>query len=91
MKVVLPDGNELELADGASGLEAARAIGPKLAEQAVLIRANGEPQDLRVPLPDGAAIQILTIRDTRTRTPSRCSGTRPRICSPRRSGGCTRV
>ena len=47
MKVVLPDGNELELADGASGLDAARAIGPRLAEQAVLIRADGEPQDLR--------------------------------------------
>ncbi len=47
-----------------SGLEAARAIGPKLAEQAVLIRANGIPQDLRLPLPDGAEIQILTTRNT---------------------------
>ena len=41
MKVVLPDRSELELPDGASGLDAARAIGPKLAEQAVLMRANG--------------------------------------------------
>lgn len=64
VKVVLPDGKELELADGASGLDAARAIGPKLAEQAVLIRANGTPQDLRLPLPDGAEISILTTRDT---------------------------
>ncbi|MFN8223864.1 MAG: threonine--tRNA ligase [Gaiellales bacterium] len=64
MKVVLPDGKELELADGASGLDAARAIGPKLAEQAVLIRSNGSPQDLRLPLPDGAEISILTTRDT---------------------------
>ena len=40
----------LELADGASGLDAARAIGPKLAEQAVLVRANGAVQDLRAPL-----------------------------------------
>jgi threonyl-tRNA synthetase len=38
MKVVLPDERELELPDGASGLDAARAIGPKLAEQAVLVR-----------------------------------------------------
>src|SRR5215471_1007598 len=64
MKVVLPDGAELELADGASGLEAARAIGPKLAEQAVLVRVDGEPRDLRLPLADGAKLQILTTRDT---------------------------
>ena len=64
MNVVLPDGNTLELADGASGLDAALAIGPKLAEQAVLIKANGETQDLRAPLPDGAKIEILTTRNT---------------------------
>jgi threonyl-tRNA synthetase len=64
MKVVLPDESELELPDGATGLDAARAIGPKLAEQAVLIRANGAVQDLRLPLEDGQPIQILTTRDT---------------------------
>jgi threonyl-tRNA synthetase len=63
MKVVLPDNSELELADGATGLDAARAIGPKLAEQAVLVRANGEVQDLRLPLADGEQIQLLTTRD----------------------------
>ena len=64
MKVVLPDSSELELPDGATGLDAARAIGPKLAEQAVLIRQNGTVQDLRLPLADGQPIQILTTRDT---------------------------
>jgi threonyl-tRNA synthetase len=64
MKVVLPDSSELELPDGATGLEAARAIGPKLAEQAVLVRSNGSVQDLRAPLEDGQQIQILTTRDT---------------------------
>jgi threonyl-tRNA synthetase len=63
MKVVLPDNSELELADGASGLDAARAIGPKLAEQAVLVRVDGRVQDLRAPLHDGDPIQILTTRD----------------------------
>src|SRR5438876_3442116 len=63
MKVVLPDNSELELPDGASGLDAARAIGPKLAEQAVLVRSNGRVQDLRLPLVDGQPIQILTTRD----------------------------
>src|SRR5207344_3043723 len=64
MKVVLPDSSELELPDGATGLEAAQAIGPKLAEQAVLVRSNGQLLDLRAPLEDGQEIQILTTRDT---------------------------
>ncbi len=64
MKVVLPDESALELPDGASGLDAARAIGPKLAQQAVLVRANGSVRDLRAPLADGERIQILTTRDT---------------------------
>src|SRR5437764_10353539 len=64
MKVVLPDNSELELPEGATGLDAARAIGPKLAEQAVLARVNGEPRDLRLPLPEGAKLEILTPRDS---------------------------
>jgi threonyl-tRNA synthetase len=64
MKIVLPDSSELELPDGATGLDAARAIGPKLAEQAVLVRSNGSVQDLRQPLQEGQQIQILTIRDS---------------------------
>jgi threonyl-tRNA synthetase len=63
MKVVLPDATELELPDGATGLEAARAIGPKLAEQAVLARVNGSTRDLRLPLADGESVQFLTTRD----------------------------
>ena len=63
MKVILPDRSELELPDGATGLDAARAIGPKLAEQAVLVRTNGAVRDLRLPLEDGEEIQILTTRD----------------------------
>ena len=64
MKVVLPDSSELELADGATGLDAARAIGPKLAEQAVLARVDGSTRDLRLPLTDGEQVQFLTTRDT---------------------------
>ena len=65
MKVLLPDGNELELSDGATGADAAGAIGPGLARAALGIRvsANGsEPElrDLSAPLPDGARIEIVT-------------------------------
>jgi threonyl-tRNA synthetase len=61
MKVVLPDSSELELPDGATGLDAARAIGPRLARDAVLIRSNGHVQDLRLPLRDGEQIELVTI------------------------------
>jgi threonyl-tRNA synthetase len=63
MKVILPDQTELELPDGATGLDAARAIGPKLAEQAVLVRTDGRVQDLRLPLEDGQPVRFLTTRD----------------------------
>jgi threonyl-tRNA synthetase len=64
MKVVLPDNSELELPDGATGLDAARAIGSKLAEQAVLARVDGETRDLRLPLREGEHVHFLTTRDT---------------------------
>jgi threonyl-tRNA synthetase len=63
MRVILPDSSELELPEGATGLDAAAAIGPKLAEEAVLVRSNGRVRDLRLPLEDGQQIQILTTRD----------------------------
>lgn len=63
MRVILPDSSELELPEGATGLDAAAAIGPKLAKEAVLLRSNGQVQDLRLPLEDGQQIQILTTRD----------------------------
>jgi threonyl-tRNA synthetase len=64
MKVVLPDNTELELPEGATGLDAARAIGAKLAEQAVLVRSNGSVQDVRLPLRDGQHVRFVTTRDT---------------------------
>ncbi len=64
MKVVLPDNSQLELPDGATGLDAARAIGSKLAEQAVLVRTDGTVQDVRLPLADGQQIHFLTTRDS---------------------------
>ena len=65
MKVVLPDQTELELPDGATGLDAARAIGPKLAEQAVLIRAERRAcRTCACRSRTAQPIQILTTRDT---------------------------
>jgi threonyl-tRNA synthetase len=61
--VKLPDGTPLELADGATGADAAAAIGPGLAKAALAIGVDGELRDLSASLPDGAEISILTDRD----------------------------
>jgi threonyl-tRNA synthetase len=65
--VTLPDGKALELGDGATGADAAAAIGPGLARAALAIEVThtdtgGQPEvrDLARPLPDGAQISILT-------------------------------
>src|SRR3981189_664204 len=62
MKVTLPDGKELELADGASGADAAAAIGAGLAKGALAVKVDGTTQDLARPLPDGARLEIVTDR-----------------------------
>jgi threonyl-tRNA synthetase len=63
--VTLPDGKALELPDGATGADAAAAIGPGLARAALAIEVSwqdggAEVRDLARPLPDGAAVAILT-------------------------------
>ncbi|MDQ5808193.1 MAG: threonine--tRNA ligase [Actinomycetota bacterium] len=60
MTVFLPDGTPLELDDGASGADAARAIGEGLARAALAVKADGNLQDLSAPLNDGAKIEIVT-------------------------------
>ncbi|HEY4097868.1 MAG TPA: threonine--tRNA ligase [Baekduia sp.] len=62
MKVTLPDGKELELADGATGADAAASIGPGLAKAALAVKVDGITRDLNAPLPDGAALEIVTDR-----------------------------
>ena len=63
MQVTLPDGAELDLPDGATGLDAARAIGPKLAEATAAVEVDGSLRDLRLPLTDGAHLRILRVGD----------------------------
>ncbi len=69
IEVTLPDGKILQLEDGATGADAAAAIGPGLAKAALAIEVTheltgGQPQlrDLARPLPDGARISIVTDR-----------------------------
>ncbi len=65
----LPDGKVLELPDGATGADAAAAIGPGLARAALAVEVSpsqttgrAEVRDLARPLPDGAQISIITDR-----------------------------
>lgn len=60
MNVTLPDGTALELEAGASGHDAALAIGEGLARAALAIEVNGELRDLSRELPEGAAVSIIT-------------------------------
>ncbi len=67
--VTLPDGKALELADGATGADAAAAIGPGLARAALAVEVSrpeqdgeAELRDLYRPLEDGAAIAIVTAK-----------------------------
>ena len=65
MQATLPDGKVLELPDGATGADAAAAIGPGLAKAALAVKADGEVLDLARPLPDRAALEIITDRSGR--------------------------
>jgi threonyl-tRNA synthetase len=60
LTVKLPDDSALELEQGATGADAAAAIGPRLAKDALAVRVNGQVRDLAAPLADGERIEILT-------------------------------
>jgi threonyl-tRNA synthetase len=69
LTVTLPDGKALELQEGASGADAAAAIGPGLARAALAVAVSHpeagegpEIRDLARPLPDGAQIAIITAK-----------------------------
>jgi threonyl-tRNA synthetase len=63
MHVILPDGSQKELADGATGADLAAAIGPGLARAALAVKVGGEVRDLARPLADGDEVAIVTNRD----------------------------
>ncbi len=62
MQVTLPDGTPLDLPEGATGLDAAAAIGPGLAKAALAVKQQGEVRDLGAPLVDSEPVEIVTER-----------------------------
>ncbi len=61
--ISLPDGSTRALAAGATAADVAASIGAGLAKAALAARVNGALWDLSRPLPDGAALEIVTVKD----------------------------
>jgi threonyl-tRNA synthetase len=58
--VTLPDGSSRSLPEGATGTDLAADIGKRLAKDALIVVVDGDERDLSTPLPDGAAVEIVT-------------------------------
>ncbi len=62
--VTLPDGSVQTVGAGSSPLDIARGISPRLADDAIVARVNGDLYDLTRPLEGDAKVEILTTRST---------------------------
>ena len=60
ISLTLPDGSVRRLPDGTTGAGLAASIGPRLAEAAIAVVVDGTERDLQAPLPDGAAVSVVT-------------------------------
>ncbi len=63
INVTLPDGSTQQVAEGITPLEIAKSISPRLADDAVVARVNGDLYDLTRPLESDASLQILTSKN----------------------------
>jgi threonyl-tRNA synthetase len=61
--VTLPDGSQKSVPGGSTPMDVARGISPRLADDAVVARVNGELFDLTRPLPGDASLEILTSKN----------------------------
>jgi len=59
LKVILPDGSERALADGATGADLVNALGGRWAKKAVAVDVDGQVQDLAARLPEGAKVKLV--------------------------------
>jgi threonyl-tRNA synthetase len=62
--ITLPDGAQKQVAPGTTPLEIARSISPRLADDAIVARVNGELVDLTRPITTDASVAILTTGDS---------------------------
>jgi threonyl-tRNA synthetase len=62
INLTLPDGSVRTVPAGTTPLEVAAAIGPRLAKDAVGAELDGRKVDLRLPLKQGGAFRIFTVK-----------------------------
>jgi threonyl-tRNA synthetase len=62
-RITLPDGSVKQVVAGSSPLDVANSISPRLANDAVVARVNGELYDLARPIESDAALEILTSKN----------------------------
>jgi threonyl-tRNA synthetase len=67
LTLILPDGSARDAPPGATPLDVARSIGPRLAKDAIGAELDGQPVDLRAPLERGGAFRIFTARNPEAR------------------------
>ncbi len=60
VSVRLPDGSTKEFDEGTTAYQLAESIGPRLARAALAATFDGDQVDLDAPLPDGAAVAVIT-------------------------------
>jgi len=63
MEVILKNGDKLSLDEGASCLDAAKAISEGLSRNAVAAKVNGAMEDLSAALKEGDSLEIITLKD----------------------------
>ena len=63
MKIILKNGDELQVAEGASAFAAAQSISEGLARAAVAAKINGALCDLATVLKEGDALEIVTLKE----------------------------
>lgn len=61
MNIILPDGSQLSVPDGATALTVAETIGARLAKAAVAAKIEGRPVDLSTPVHEGDHVSIITL------------------------------
>src|SRR6266536_6529944 len=61
--IKLPDGSEEPVPKGATALDVAKSISPRLADAAIAAKANGDLIDLTRPLEKDTDLRILTEKD----------------------------
>src|ERR1039457_4359445 len=63
IEITLPDGSKRPVEAGTRPIDIAKSISPRLADAAIVAKADGELYDLTAPLEKDASLQILTARD----------------------------